>query len=624
MAHWVNAKDGGFDTRKDWSTRRVPVYNAKHKDDAILDAVGGAYTVTVTKSENVASLQTASNATLAFADKSGAIFTVNKGTGAGANAGTIKIRSESALAFEGGTINNTGLISLEAKTGVAVFNAKGDVTLQGGGAVVMGDNLLNVIEDGFSGTTGTLTNVDNTISGAGAIGIGPSSGGTLTVINGAAGVIEATGANNALLVSTPGVTMVNDGLLLATGAAGLTIAGTVVDGSGGGEIRAGKGSIVRLSDADIVGGTLATNGTGTILVSGQSAFDGQASAIHNQAKVSIADGAVLGVRGAIDNSGTISLRGDNAGSSIGLAGDLTLTGGGVVSLGDYDLNSISGHAATDTLTNVDNTITGDGVLGMGQLTLVNQAAGTILETGTRELIINTGAGSITNAGLIEATGIGGLALQGPVTNTGVIENAGPGTIEIDTPIANKGSLVVDGGTLVAFGDVTGNGSATIRNGTLKFAGAFNQNVRFTSQSGILELAQSQSYTRTVTGIAIHGGGDILDLDDIAFVGDSQANYVDNGSRTGGVLTVSDGTHIANIKLSGDYTAFTFGSISDGHGGVDVFYKETAVAAPPPAATSRLVAAMAGFGAGAGGPAHVAADARFARPVMLAVPRMAMA
>ena len=53
MAHWLNAIDGNFNTKNDWSTGRVPVYNAKHKDDAILDAVGGAYTVTVTTNEDV-------------------------------------------------------------------------------------------------------------------------------------------------------------------------------------------------------------------------------------------------------------------------------------------------------------------------------------------------------------------------------------------------------------------------------------------------------------------------------------------------------------------------------------------------------------------------------------------
>lgn len=53
MAYWVKAKDGDCDTRKDWSTRRVPVYNGKHRDDAILDAARRDYTVTVTKPETV-------------------------------------------------------------------------------------------------------------------------------------------------------------------------------------------------------------------------------------------------------------------------------------------------------------------------------------------------------------------------------------------------------------------------------------------------------------------------------------------------------------------------------------------------------------------------------------------
>jgi hypothetical protein len=55
----------------------------------------------------------------------------------------------------------------------------------------------------------------------------------------------------------------------------------------------------------------------------------------------------------------------------------------------------------------------------------------------------------------------------------------------------------------------------------------------------------------------------------------------------GVLTVTDGTHTAKIKLRGDYLGSIFTLSSDGHGG-------TLVRDPAPASTRALVAAIASF------------------------------
>ena len=74
----------------------------------------------------------------------------------------------------------------------------------------------------------------------------------------------------------------------------------------------------------------------------------------------------------------------------------------------------------------------------------------------------------------------------------------------------------------------------------------------------------------------------------------------------GVLTVTDGTHVAKINLTGDYTAATFTAASDGHGGVAI------VAAPtPPLASHVFVAAIAGLAAR--GEGLVAIGASYARP-----------
>ena len=72
-----------------------------------------------------------------------------------------------------------------------------------------------------------------------------------------------------------------------------------------------------------------------------------------------------------------------------LVESLTLRGGGQVVLSDDSNNVIFGGAANATLINVDNTISGAGHIGAGQMALVN--AGTIIADGTQALVIDTGS-----------------------------------------------------------------------------------------------------------------------------------------------------------------------------------------------------------------------------------------
>jgi aspartate 1-decarboxylase len=104
--------------------------------------------------------------------------------------------------------------------------------------------------------------------------------------------------------------------------------------------------------------------------------------------------------------------------------------------------------------------------------------------------------------------------------------------------------------------------------TLELASAYLGTVTFASTTGTLKLDNSTSFSGTVAGLA---GQDTLDLADINFA--TIQNPTFNGTNTGGVLTVTDGSHTANIVLLGDYTASTFNVSSDGQGG-------TFVADPP--------------------------------------------
>jgi hypothetical protein len=475
------------------------------------------------------------------------------------NQGTLNILDNTQLSIQG-TINNTGAIDLNSQgnnTNLVVTAT--NATLQGAGAVTLDDRTNNRV----FGATGasTLTNVNDTISGSGQLGAGQ-----LTLVNQASGVIDATGASNALVLNTGSSKVTNGGLLEATGAAGLTIQSTTVDGSSGGVIQANTGSVVDLASADLFGGTLKIAGTGVFQTTdGGSLLDGSTSTVNNQGTLNILDNTQLSIQGKINNTGAINLnsQGNNT-NLVVTATNATLQGSGTVTLDDRTNNRILGSTAASTLTNVNDTISGAGQIGAGQMTFVNQ--GTVNATGTNALTLNTGANAITNSGTLEATGAGGMTVSSALTN--------------------NGTLKANGGTLDVTAAVSGTGSATIVSGTLQLGSTFNQNVTFSSTSGVLDLANSQGFTSgTVTGFS-HTGGTSFDLRDIGFVSAGEATF--SGTSSGGTLKVTDGTHTANIKLVGDYTAATWTASSDGHGG-------TTVVDPTPG----FVSAMAGFGSSSG-------------------------
>ena len=68
------------------------------------------------------------------------------------------------------------------------------------------------------------------------------------------------------------------------------------------------------------------------------------------------------------------------------------------------------------------------------------------------------------------------------------------------------------------------------------------------------------------------GQDTIDFADINFASVQQPTY--SGTNSGGTLTVTDGTHTANIALLGQYMAGSFVASADGSGG-------TLIHDPPP-------------------------------------------
>jgi len=140
------------------------------------------------------------------------------------NRAIVAVSNHTVLTLEG-AIANSGAIDLNGLSANAVelVAAGGGVTLTGAGRVVLAHSIFNIIEGATSNST--LTNVDENISGQGFLG-----GGILDLVNETAGVINANAAG-ALVIDTGTNTIVNAGLIGASGAGGATIA-SAIDNTG--------------------------------------------------------------------------------------------------------------------------------------------------------------------------------------------------------------------------------------------------------------------------------------------------------------------------------------------------------------------------------------------------------
>ena len=270
------------------------------------------------------------------------------------------------------------------------------------------------------------------------------------------------------------------------------------------------------------------------------------------------------VNDAVKMSGAIKLIGIAKLASTHVTIDIggaVLSGGGTFVLGGT-ADVVGGLSTTTTLTNVNDTILGAGLLGDGGVTLVNDAGGSIIGN-SATLTIDTGSATITNAGAIESTGTGQVVIK--------------------SALANSGLLYAAAGTLTVDGTVTGAGSAQIKTGLLDIAGRFAETVTFVAgATRTLKLTDWANFAGTIKGFSLTGAN-AIDLAGFALSG-AHTSYP--GSTTSGTLTVSNATQTSTIHLVGNYTASTFIVASDGHGGTTV--------TDPPANGSAFASALASF------------------------------
>jgi autotransporter-associated beta strand protein len=516
------------------------VINSSH-----IDIVSGTFTLDPTPFTNLGLFEVQSSAT--FSEE---LFTNSGTVGHTATNGTLQIDQNGTLTLENSTINggivsNSGTIDVTAASSINdTFSFVNTGTIKADGAAL---TLANTTVSDANGTFKTMGNgvldLVNTIINGGTLNgkIATATGNASSTLNG------LTLASSTLVTAVVGV---------------LELTGTFANS---GEFDATTG-MLDLSNATIDGGTLGGDGT-IATVSAFNTLEGSVT-IAGGTTVSVTDGTTLHFVGAISDAGTIALGASGHFTGLEISGNVSLTGGGNVTMANDTHNFIASDGSAATLTNSD-TISGAGTIGDSHLTLVNN--GTIDATGSHALIIDTGVNSFTSGGLV-----GNLLVTNNIS--GVLEASAGHTLLIDDNVLNSGLIQSGnpGSSPGAFVDVTGNITGTgsieiFNNSTIEIGGSVSsgQTVTFgapggpVATNGTLILDDSHDFHGTIVGLTANQNQSLenqVDLQDLAYLGPLLTHAHFNNSND--TVTVSNFFDSVTLNVSGNSSG-SFEVSSDG-------------------------------------------------------------
>jgi autotransporter passenger strand-loop-strand repeat protein len=354
-----------------------------------------------------------------------------------------------------------------------------------------------------------------------------------------------------------------------------------------------KASIVNGAEQDVYGSAVATQvGTFTdqakaVVEAGGAASQmtvyGQVTVYGRTAATSVMGTEVIGAGGRVSDSlvdygqsrnapGTEVIMSGGVAKATSVYGNQVLSFGGLaVSAKLYDgvQAVLSGGSATATI------ISGDGLSMPTQIVAGGPAVSTVLKAGFG------GGGvaleTVTAGGVAIGTrltgGAKGVAAQ-VITSGGVASGTIIGSNRVQYVdfggIANGTVVHADGLEIVSSG---GKASATTLAGgteTVLSGGSIGA-VTF-RDDGTLTMSGTADIHPTIKGFA---SSDALDLASFAHKAGEKLSFAENAAKTGGVLTITDGTLTAAVTLFGQYAAAGFHIGGDGHGGTAITY------APPP-------------------------------------------
>jgi hypothetical protein len=382
------------------------------------------------------------------------------------NSGTFAVQNNGSTTLAG-TLTNTGTVQLNSAGNFTELRLNGNVSLTGAGTVTMGNNSNNLIFGNVA--TDVLTNVNNTIQGAGNIGDN-----SMALNN--KSLIDANQPSTTLTIQTNKGTT-NSGTLEATAGATLILDGDTYTNSGTIKAVGASSSVVLEGPLTINGGSLTTSSGGLIQVPGGQTIT--LTGLTNSGTLAVQNNAAAIIGGTITNTGTIQLNsGGNFTELRILTPSATLQGSGTVTLSDNPNNLIFGNAGGEQFTNKQTIQGPGGNIGDTNLTVINQ--GTInatLSGGGNSITLQPGSGGLTNTGTLEATGGGSMVLNGTngaFTNTGgTIQATGTGSVVtlVNNPVITGGTLSssssgvvqVPGGQTATFVGLTNSGTYAIQN-----------------------------------------------------------------------------------------------------------------------------------------------------------------
>ena len=548
----------------------IPLNNSgtvSSENGTLLFSVGGT---------SAGTFSAAAGATVEFASN----WTFTNGTHF-SGAGTIQLDNNTTTNLSG-TITNSGTILVNAGANNADLRIADGTMLTGGGNVILSDSPNARIWGTANNGTETLTNVNNTISGAGQIG----AGNLIEFINQSAGVIDATSATNALIITPTtqsavvnpnGGGFVNQGLLEATAAGGLVLNGGQFNNKAAMIEAVGSGNNVTLENSvTISGGTLSGSGLFQTAAGHAATLDGTSQgALTIAGTYQVTNNSTTFLNGTITNTGTISINAGANTADLRIADGTMLTGGGNVILSDSPNNRIWGTAntGTETLTNVNNTISGAGQIGVSNsIEFINQSAGVIDATSatnaliitptTQSAVVNPNGGGFVNQGLLEATAAGGLVLNGGQFNNtgGVILSDG-----ITSQVQLINNVSVTGGTL-----------RTTNAGNFSIAGnAAVDQITGTSGTITVTAAGALSAVNGINFNGVNGGpGGTLSLSAPSVTFGSAASQINGALLNGGDATGpsspgGNGGTFSVTATSGDITVGSDIEASTGANGSSV-------------------------------------------------------
>jgi len=454
------------------------------------------------------------------------------------------------------TTSEDAVINTGASAAVIGATSNEDV-----GSISLGSNDTLLIGNGsiFATVNGTGPNVNNgtiNINDADLV-IGNTSN-TSTFDNGSTGsiVLNGTGANAPAVLFVQGsVNLTGSGTIqMEAGdpAADNVIVGDFFDGGTNTltdktEDISGSGTIG--GDLNFINDATVESQNGTLIIEGSAGTGG----FTNNGTVKADNGGTVvfgedGQSSTIVNNATVELDTTGSTTSLEIAGNVTLSGGGgsgqIVLTGsnagvasDFDQVVSDGHAATLTL--VNQTLKGAGTVGDAHLTLNNQS-GTIAANDSGEpLQLTTGSHTILNGGTIEAVNYGLLDIESPVNSTGTIQAVSGGTINASAAIT--GSVNVGANSVLY---LTGNGSVS---GNVTLSGADTQ----------IWLDNGGPHDGLNGNIVGAQAGDII-INFLLLYSPSMQVVWTQTSSSGGTLALEEsGSTISTYNLTGQYDASDF-------------------------------------------------------------------